>query len=125
VNFSASAILGLHHGGGHLIFYFVLLNLNIMKTEIGSSAVHRNPKPKRGWSLWIEDGVWYTAPKISPRKFGKHAYFISKIRTGIRKCPCGCFMTRSDSGGPVDPFGACPMNPRKKRRQTVEQKDPT
>lgn len=84
-----------------------------MKTEIGSSSEHKDPKPKRGWSLWIENGVWFTSPKVSPRSFGKHDY-NGGYRKGIRDCRCGCFMLSSSSGGPVDPFGACPKNSKRK-----------
>lgn len=82
------------------------------KTEIGPSDVHPNPKAKRGWALWIENGVWFTAPRIDRRKFGPHAYYNYGYEQGIRDCPCGCFMLSSSSGGPVDPFGPCPNNPK-------------
>lgn len=78
------------------------------KKEIGSSKEYSFPKPKRGYSIWIENGIWYTAPTVNKKKFGPHRY-----GNGIGECECGCAMWDSDSYGPVDPFGACPLNPQK------------
>lgn len=86
------------------------------KTKIGNSSEFPDPKPKRGWSRWIEEGVWFTAPKVSSRDFGAHAYGKGGYGRGITDCPCGCFMLSSSSGGPVDPFGPCPRNPKSKRQ---------
>lgn len=66
------------------------------------------PKPKRGYAIWIEWGKWYTAKKVNPKKFGEHAYAGGY---GLGHCDCGCEMGQSSSSGPVDPFGACPLNP--------------
>ncbi len=81
-----------------------------MKTEIGRDCPQ--PKPKRGYSIWIENGVWYSAPRVSAKKFGSHAYDNGGYEKGIRDCPCGCHMGGYTSGGPVDPFGPCPFNPK-------------
>jgi len=75
---------------------------------LGSSAEIKNPIPKRGWSVWIEKGTWYTAKKVNVKKFGEHVY--GKNYTGA--CSCGCYMGDCSSWGPVDPFGACPNNPK-------------
>lgn len=83
------------------------------KTEIGPSDVFRNPKPKRGWSVWIESGVWFTAPTVNPRKFGRHDWENGMWEKGVRNCRCGCYMGSYSSAGPVDPSGACPAKPRK------------
>lgn len=69
-------------------------------------------KPKRGWAAWIESGTWFTARKVDPKKFGKHAYDNGGYEQGIRECPCGCFMGSYSSSGPVDPWGPCPKNPK-------------
>ena len=86
----------------------------LMKTKIGTSGEHPNPKPKRGWSRWIENGVWFTAPKVSAAKFGGHDYAGGGYSRGIRDCKCGCYMLSSSSGGDCDPFGPCPENPKAK-----------
>lgn len=78
------------------------------KTEIGSSAIYPNPKPAPGHAVWIEHGVWFTAPEIDAAKFGPHLYDNGD---GIGHCECGCYMGGCSSSGPVDPFGPCPMNP--------------
>ena len=85
------------------------------KTKIGDSSTHPDPKVKRGWSLWIENGVWFTAPTVNRRRFGSHAYGGEEYDYGLRECSygCQCHMGSSSSGGPVDPFGACPLNPLK------------
>lgn len=74
---------------------------------LGSSADIPNPVKKRGWSIWIEHGIWYTARNVSKKKFGIHSYI-----GGLGACSCGCYMGDCDSWGPVDPFGACPDNPK-------------
>lgn len=83
--------------------------------KIGSSADFPKPKVKRGWSVWIESGTWYTAPTVDRRSFGGHAYDNGGYEEGIRDCSCGCFMLSSASGGPVNPFGPCPKNPKRAR----------
>jgi hypothetical protein len=85
------------------------------KKEIGSSA-DVSPKATRRKAVWIENGTWYGAPRISSRKFGVHAYMVpGAFDDGARDCPCGCWMTRFDSGGPCDPYGPCPKNPCKRK----------
>lgn len=64
-----------------------------------------------GYSIWIENGIWYTAPTVDSKKFGGHAYDNGGYEKGIRDCSCGCSMLRTFPSGPVDPFGACPANP--------------
>lgn len=76
------------------------------KIRIGPSDVFSDPQMRPGWSRWIESGVWFCAPTVDPEKFGGHAY-----GDGTGECPCGCSMYSASSGGPVDPFGACPSNP--------------
>jgi hypothetical protein len=83
------------------------------KVEIGNSGKFKNPKVRRGWSLWIENGVWFKARTVDKRRFGGHDYDNGGFEQGIRKCKCGCFMGGWSSDGPVDPFGPCPLNPRK------------
>lgn len=70
--------------------------------------VSEPPKPEKGFSVWCEDGIWHTAPIVDPDHFGPHRYDI----TAGGDCSCGCWMALSSSGGPVDPFGACPDNPK-------------
>lgn len=67
--------------------------------------------PPEGFDVWIENGVWYIAPEVDPKRFGGHAYANGGYERGVRDCPCGCHMLSSSSGGPCDPFGACPENP--------------
>lgn len=82
------------------------------KEVIGDSGKHDPEKEvKPGFAWWIESGVYYQAPKVDPEKFGSHAYDGGGYERGIRDCPCGCYMLSCSSGGPVDPFGACPENP--------------
>lgn len=80
-----------------------------MKIEIGK-VIGPVSVPK-GWAYWVEDGVWYKCRAVSPKKFGRHAYDNGGYERGIIECPCGCWMGRYNSGGPVDPFGCCPKNP--------------
>jgi hypothetical protein len=88
--------------------------------RVGTSATVLNPEPKPGWSIWIESGVYFTAPTVDKNKFSGHAYDNGGYEQGIRDCPCGCFMLSSSSGGPVDPFGPCPRNPRKTVTESVQ-----
>jgi len=60
-----------------------------------------------GFSYWIEWGRWYKAPTVDSKKFGPHDY-----EDGPGSCKCGCHMGDASSSGPVDPFGACPLNPK-------------
>src|SRR5437870_4929758 len=91
--------------------------------RVGTSADIPSPTPKDGWSVWIEGGIWYTAPTIDPDKFGGHAYDDGGYDQGIRDCSCGTYMLGSSSGGQtVDPFGACPNNPIKENRRPIAEK---
>lgn len=83
-----------------------------MKTRLGTSGEIPMPPIKRGYSTWIEQGVWFTSRTVNKRRFGGHAYDDGGFLKGIRDCPCGCHMSESSSSGPVDPFGACPSNPK-------------
>ena len=85
-----------------------------MKTKLGTSSEIENPKPKAGWSVWIEHGVWFTAKKVNKKRFGPHSYFLGLLagKSGLGECSCGCFMADSSSGGDFDPWGACPNNPK-------------
>lgn len=76
------------------------------KTRIGTSKDIPNPEPKDGWSIWIENGVWYTGETV-PGDRG-HAYDNGGYEIGIRGCPCGCRMGDTSSSGPYDPMGPCP-----------------
>ena len=64
----------------------------------------------QGHSIWYEDGMQH-APKVDSDKFGSHDY---PNHDGTSDCGygCGCWMGPSRSGGKVDPFGACPNNPK-------------
>lgn len=50
-------------------------------------------------------------PKVRDDRYGPHDY--GKHISG--DCQCGYYMAQSSSDGPVDPFGPCPMNPKKAR----------
>ena len=62
-----------------------------------------------GHDLWYENGMRH-APRVDPMEFGSHDY---ENFDGTSNCKhgCGCWMGSSRSGGPVNPFGACPANP--------------
>lgn len=64
------------------------------------------------YSMWVQDGKWFAAPTVDPEKFGAHDYAIGGYERGKRDCRCGCWMGDCRSSGPVDPFGACPANPK-------------
>ena len=83
-----------------------------MRTIVELSPDDRRPVAEEGYSLWVEDGVWFTAPTVDPKLFGCHDYDEGGFLRGVRDCCCGCDMQSSSSGGPVDPYGACPMNPK-------------
>lgn len=86
-------------------------NWRTAKRSLGKSSDIALPEPAKGFSVWIENGEWFTAPTIDDSKFGGHAYDGSGYDIGIRDCQCGCYMGSSSSSGPVDPGGPCPMNP--------------
>jgi hypothetical protein len=93
-----------------------------MKEALGMSAEIADPrKPQKpGFSTWIENGVWYQAPTVDPAKFGPHDYH--KKWPQITMCKCGCRMGSESSSGPVDPFGACPSNPKQVIKDEILQK---
>lgn len=81
---------------------------NYSKETIGDSDSHdANKEVKKGFSWWIENGVYYQSPTVDPNKFGPHTY---NNGDGTGDCPCGCYMGGCSSSGPVDPFGDCPEN---------------
>lgn len=82
------------------------------KTVLGHATGPDRPKGKKGYAVWIESGVWYTAPEVERDKFGGHTYADGGYELGIRLCACGCVVAPSSSAGPVDPFGPCPENPK-------------
>jgi hypothetical protein len=76
------------------------------------------PEPNEEHSVWVENGEVYTAPTVDRSKFGGHDYDGGGYEKGVRDCKCGAYMLSASSAGPVDPFGACPMNPKTKRLVT-------
>ena len=68
----------------------------------------------RGHDVWNEHlgGVMIHAPMVDPETHGKHDYYWpgdgSECRHG-----CGCWMGLDCGGGPVNPCGPCPKNPKK------------
>lgn len=78
------------------------------KFLIGDSGKFPNPKPRKGWDIWIENGEWFACKSVNPKKFNGHNYDNGD---GTGRCICGCRMGDCSSSGPVDPFGACPKNP--------------
>ncbi len=61
---------------------------------------------------WVEDGNKRTAPAVDPEKFGDHDYGENPYSTDDCRHGCGCWAGESRSGGPIDPWGPCPNNPR-------------
>ena len=68
---------------------------------------------KMGHATWVENGEHKHAPKVKPARFGPHDY-PNEDGTSDCKFGCGCWMGPARSGGPTDPFGACPKNPKRK-----------
>ena len=66
---------------------------------------------KAGHDVWVEDGEVCHAPKVPPELFGSHDY---GDHDGTEDCRygCGCWAGPTRSGGPVNPFGPCPRNPK-------------
>ncbi len=95
-----------------------MTELETLKAEVENlrGAVGRHQRETqevaeaKGFAWWIENGVILMGPKVDRDKFGPHSY----PNKGIGKCShgCGCRMSASSSSGTVDPFGACPNNPR-------------
>lgn len=59
---------------------------------------------------YIESGNRKSS-RVDARKFGPHHYPDAPDGTSDCKYGCGCWAGPHNSGGPVDPFGACPKNP--------------
>lgn len=81
------------------------------RKSLGKTDVVKHPPKEDGCSVWLESGEWFAAPTIDRAKFGGHDYDNGGYAQGIRDCKCGAYMLSSSSAGPVDPFGACPLNP--------------
>jgi hypothetical protein len=62
-----------------------------------------------GHDVWHEHGGIRHAPRVDPKKFGSHDYGKDH-KTSDCGHKCGCWMGPAASGGPVNPFGACPKN---------------
>jgi hypothetical protein len=64
---------------------------------------------RKGHDVWHEQGGMKHALRVNPKKFGGHDY---GDHGGTNDCAyqCGCWMGSCSSGGPVNPFGACPKN---------------
>ena len=65
---------------------------------------------KAGHDVWVENGKVCHAPKVPPELFGPHDY----ADDGTSDCGhgCGCWAGPCNSGGPVNPLGPCPRNPK-------------
>lgn len=65
-----------------------------------------------GHSVWIEDGEVKHSEPVPASLFGPHDYGDGD---GTSDCEhgCGCWMGPFRSGGPVNPSGPCPNNPKK------------
>lgn len=64
---------------------------------------------RQGFSEWVERSGRKQAKTVDPKKFGPHKY-PDEDCTSDCTFGCGCWMGPSNSGGDVDPFGACPKN---------------
>jgi hypothetical protein len=64
-----------------------------------------------GWAYWYEWGKVKSAPVVDSKKFGPHGY-ADHDGTSDCRFDCGCSMGPNSSSGPVNPFGACPNNPK-------------
>lgn len=93
---------------------------------VSRAGEQREAEPEM--SQWIEDGEKMTAPKVDPDKFGPHNYPGCSgdvfMRTSDCSHGCGCWMGESRSGGPVDPFGRCPKNPKPPEQPEPETAGP-
>ena len=63
-----------------------------------------------GHDVWIESGEMQHAPIVDTKLFGPHDYKNLPM-TSDCEFGCGCWMGQTRSGGPINPFGACPKNP--------------
>jgi len=64
---------------------------------------------EKGHDVWYENGDQKHALKVDSELFGPHDY---GDYDGTKDCTygCNCWMGPTRSGGPVNPFGACPNN---------------
>jgi hypothetical protein len=76
------------------------------KVRIGGTE--SNPIVPEGFTIWSEHGIWYMAPIVDKEHYGEHDY----VSRNVSQCRCGCWMKPFTSGGPCDPFGPCPRNPK-------------
>lgn len=67
---------------------------------------------KEGHAVWVENGNVKHSPKVPEELFGPHGYEFPG-RTTNCSFGCGCWAGPWSSGGPVDPLGPCPRNPKK------------
>ena len=83
------------------------------KTRLRESKAHERELRRQNLAEWVEDGVHKTAPRVDPKVYGSHKY----EEDGTSDCAygCGCWMGPARSGGPIDPFGPCPCNPKQQK----------
>ena len=81
---------------------------------------------EKGHDIWYENGMQH-APVVDKDKFGSHNFIGMYDFTSDCEHGCGCWMGPSRSGGPVNPWGACPNNPitDDEDLSKVEQVQPT
>ena len=70
--------------------------------------------------VWVDNGNVCHAPKVPSELFGDHE-FGDLDHTSNCVHGCGCWMGLTRSGGPVNPFGQCPNNPRVRHSVTPEK----
>lgn len=82
--------------------------INQIRTE---HDTERKKWEDQGHAIWYENAGMMHAPLVDTETYGPHNY---TGRGGTIDCAhgCGCWMGAARSGGPVDPFGACPKNPK-------------
>ena len=84
----------------------------LVDTEVVKEAAEEAVEEKgEEMATWAEYDGQHTAPKVDANKFGSHHYPGDE---GTSDCShnCGCWMGPARSGGPVDPLGPCPANPK-------------
>lgn len=84
----------------------------LIATKVTAAKAEESKWQKIGHAVWHEYGGMKHAPRVDPKKFGAHSYAEEEERTSDCKYLCGCWMGSCSSGGPVNPFGACPKNPK-------------
>lgn len=82
-----------------------------MQEERAARLAEEKRWQDQGHDVWVENGVLCHAMRVDPDKYGSHDY---GSREGTCDCAhrCKCWAGGFASGGPVDPFGACPNNPK-------------